>query len=51
MHDIAQKKKIKNLDIKIYERPKNILKNQMIHCLEIIETKQYLYIYIYMTKQ
>ena len=39
------KKKLKNSDIKISERPKK-LKNQIIHCLEIIET-----IYIYMIKQ
>ena len=28
-------------------KDQNILKNQMIHCLKIIETNIYIYIYIY----
>ena len=38
----CKKKKIKKLDIKTSERQK-ILKNRMIHYLEIIETKQNIY--------
>ena len=37
------KKKLKNSDIKTSERQKKKLKNQMIYCLEIIETKQNIY--------
>ena len=39
---ILQKKKLKNSDIKTFERPK-ILKNKIIDCLGIIETKQSIY--------
>ena len=42
----VKKKKLKNLDIKTFEKPKNIKKNKMIHYLEIIKAKQN----IYMTK-
>ena len=54
MRDTATKKKgkkLKNSDIKTSERPKKILKNQMIHCLEIIETKQYIYIYTWLNNR
>ena len=37
-----------NLDVKTSKKPKEIVKNQKIQCLKIIETKQYIYIYIYM---
>ena len=42
-----------NLKIQILKllKDQKILKNQMIHGSEIIETKQYIYIYIYMTKK
>ena len=43
---IQQKNNSKILILKLL-KDQNILKNQMIHCLEIIETKQN----IYMTKQ
>ena len=43
---ILQKNNLKIQILKLLKDPK-ILNNQMIHCLEIIETKQYIYIYIY----
>ena len=45
---ILQKKKNSKIQILKLLKDKKILKNQMIHCLEIIEK---IYIYIYMTKQ
>ena len=46
---ILQKKKNSKIQILKLLKDQKILKNQMIHELEIIETKQYIYIYIYMT--
>ena len=48
------KKNYSKIQILKLLKDQKILKNQMIHYLEIIETKYtyiYIYIYIYMTKQ
>ena len=37
-----------NLDVKTSKKPKERVKNQKIQCLKIIETKQYIYIYIWL---
>ena len=45
-----KKKKTSKIQILKLLKDQKTLKNQIIHSLEIIETK-YIYIYIYMTKQ